>query len=106
MRNSITRFALALAAALALTSTAAQAKPFVTVKVGVPTVLVAPPPVVVVPRAVVVRPASPGPNYVWIEPHWRSDAYGRRMYVAGHWAHRPRTVVVRPAPRVVVHHRR
>ncbi|MEZ4241516.1 MAG: hypothetical protein R3F59_36270 [Myxococcota bacterium] len=103
MRKSISRIAMALAAALII-PTAAQAAPLVKVRVG--PAIVAPAPVVVAPAPVVlVRPARPGPNYVWVDPHWRADRFGRRTFVAGHWAPRP-AVVVAPAPRrvVVVHH--
>jgi hypothetical protein len=50
------------------------------------------------PVRVVRRPARPGPNYHWVEGHWRRDAYGHRDWVAGHWQ-RNRVVTTR---RVVV----
>lgn len=85
----------AAAFAATLFAVPAVAAPVVTVSVGLPTVVVAPLP----PPVVVVRPARPGPNYVWVEPGWRADAYGRRVFVAGHWSHRPNTVtVVRRGP--------
>ncbi|MEQ1505496.1 MAG: hypothetical protein ABMB14_24905 [Myxococcota bacterium] len=101
MRSSFTRLALALTVAFGLGSTPALARPIVRVSVGVPAVVVAP-----APRPVVVyRPACPGPNFVWVEGGYRRDAWGRAVFVGGHWAPRqpvvvhqvrgPRTVIVR-----------
>jgi hypothetical protein len=92
---------LAAIAALALAPQAAHADPVVRVSVGLPGIVIAPSPYVV------VRPPCPGPAYYWVDSGWRYDSWGRRVYVAGHWAPR---VVYRPAPppppvhRVVVHH--
>ena len=37
------------------------------------------------PVRVVRRPVRPGPNYHWVEGHWRLNGYGQRVWVAGHW---------------------
>jgi hypothetical protein len=63
----------------------ASAGPIIDVRVNTPTVrLVAapPPPVVVVQR----------PGYVWVPAHYRTDRYGRRVLVEGHYEPRGRTV--------------
>ncbi|MEQ1567225.1 MAG: hypothetical protein ABMA64_16410 [Myxococcota bacterium] len=76
----------------------ASAKPVVTVSVGFPQVVVAPPPVVV------MRPPCPSPNYVWVDAGWRRDAWGRPLWVGGHWAPRPvRHVPARAHHKVVVY---
>ncbi len=41
------------------------------------------------PRRVEVKPAKPGPNFVWVEGHWKWK--GRRrghVWVPGHWRRR------------------
>lgn len=37
------------------------------------------------PVRVVHRPARPGPNYHWVEGHWRVQRPGHRVWVPGHW---------------------
>src|SRR5215471_19170385 len=75
------------------------------VSIGVGIAISAPPP----PRVVVVMPASPGPDYLWVEgywypvgnhyrwhegywtrppyegAHWVSPRYDRERYFGGHW---------------------
>lgn len=80
----------------------ALAKPVVTVSIGVPQVVIAPAPVVV------VGPRCPGPNSVWVNGSWRTDVYGRPLWVGGHCAMRQvviQRVIAPPPPRTVIVHR-
>ena len=87
MSTFLNRCGAMIALAMALPGVA-LAKPVVTVSVGLPEIVIAPPfPVVV------VRPACPGPNWVWVDPAWHYDAYGRRIFVEGRWVPRPVSVV-------------
>jgi hypothetical protein len=101
MTKLLTRLAAVAAVAVALPTAALAHKPAVTVTFPLPQVVIAPAPVPVV----VARPPCPGPNYVWVDAGWRNDAYGRRIWVGGHWVHRPVTVVHRAPVRTVVVHR-
>lgn len=100
MRRYIERLGGAIALALAVLPGAAQAGPVIAVSIGTPS-FVAPGPV---PVQVVLAPAAPAPGWVWVEASWRRDAFGRPIFVAGHWVPPP-AVVSRPAPRAVVVHR-
>ena len=92
---------MAAVAALVLAPAVAHADPGVKIKVELPGVVIATPPPA---HYVVVRPASPGPGYYWVDSGWRYDSWGRRVYVAGHWAPRVYRPVPPPVHRVVVVH--
>jgi len=34
------------------------------------------------PKVYVVKP---GPNYVWVDGHWKVNKYGKTVWVPGHW---------------------
>jgi len=33
----------------------------------------------------VVKISKPGPNYVWVECHWKFNKFGKKVWVRGHW---------------------
>ena len=35
------------------------------------------------PKVHVVKPH--GPNYIWVEGHWKVNKYGKTVWVPGHW---------------------
>jgi len=43
-------------------------------------------------------PASPGPDYYWVDGYWSQD-YGRNTWIAGYWNRRPFNEGYRVAPR-------